>query len=79
MGHNKTTNETSGYAPASLPDMFALLIFVFENDVEHLREVLTQVVAGARLERFTVTDQGFNRVCVYGTGKLLVLCLFCQE
>ena len=60
-------------------DVLHRLVARLELDVEHLGEVLTEVVRRAGLQRTTVAHQRFDRIRPLGAGKLLALGLLAVD
>lgn len=55
MDHNHGTNAASGHTPGCLPDVLALRVLIFEHHLEHLGEVLAEMMGGSTLDA-TTTD-----------------------
>jgi len=60
VGHDHAADQPCRDAPRCAVNELHRLVARLELDVEHLREVLTQVVRGAGLNRTAVADHGFD-------------------
>ena len=72
VGHNERAHQTGGNAPRGCPYVFLLVLGTGEGDIECLGEVLTQEVAGTRLECLAVLHHGFNGEGIDGACETLV-------
>ena len=75
MCHDECTHEACTYAPAGCPRIFRFVLLVEELHVESLSEVLSQEMAGAALQSFSVLHHGLYGVGIQSSGKALGLAL----
>ena len=77
--HDNGPDQTRRHAPRCAPDVLHRLVPALELDVVDLREILSQVVRRAGLQRTAVAHQRFNRIGPFGAGELLALGLLAVE
>lgn len=73
VGHDDSTHQTGGNAPAGLERMMQLVVAAGKGDIVSLAELVAKVVAGAALQRLAVLHHGFDGVGGLGTGKLFLV------
>ena len=73
--HDDGADEPRRHAPGRAPDVLHRLVARLERDVERLREVLTEVVRRAGLQRAAVAHQRLDRVRAERAGELLAFAL----
>ena len=70
--HDERADDSGGHAPGGLVSIFELVVPVSELDAVGLREVASEVVAGAGLKGSSVVHQGFDRVGRDRAGEFLL-------
>jgi hypothetical protein len=71
VAHDQPTDQARAQAPTGLPDIVELAFLVLELDVERFAEVLSEVMAGAGLQREAVLHHGFDAIALQRPGELL--------
>ena len=71
--HDERADQPGGDPPGGVPHVVHPTGGRLERDLERLGEVLSQVVAGARLERLVVLHQRFAAVGPKGAGEALAV------
>ena len=77
--HDDAADEPRRDAPRRAPHVLHRLVARLERDVERLREVLSEVVRRAGLQRAAVAHQRLDRVGADGAGELLALALLALD
>jgi hypothetical protein len=73
MDHNHDSDASGGEAPTALPTVLFLVTLVQVLDVEHLREVLPQIVGSGGLNSASVSlNKRFHCRCEKGSCKFLI-------
>ncbi len=73
MSHHEAADQPGGDSPRGVPDVVVLTPLRLEGDPEGTREVLSQEVRGARLERAIVLHQHLEGVRAGCAGELPLL------
>ena len=76
MHHDDCTNHTGCHAPACLVYILELVFLIGILDAKRMREAVTEVMAGARLQCLPIMHQGFNGKGVCCTCKAFLFCFF---
>ena len=72
MAHDHSADEASGDTPGSGPAQLLLAVLVLKLDAASLREVLSEKVRGAGLQRLPILHHGFDAEGGFGSGKTFV-------